>query len=734
MFVANDMLKLSEMGLKKYGSRFNDADKFFISKVICETHEYTQYFIVTCLTSANLNSEPTQPLCLTFKKVKQFFQQALDEEGCGLFYIHHELTRLADSDLESIHPKWLAKRNRDLSLISDFIAEDLILKYLRGELGQQIAQHARIHSVNNKALRRALNRYISFGCRENALLPIRYANVGKAPRNYTKKPGPKNKSPSALSTRVIEAGDEAKVRRLALQNCVDKKDGRFSVKRLHLLYLKQYCSVKKITTTQAGKHLNLVIDKSKEINYQQFKRLFNKAFDSSQQQVLKKGKAAFNNNRKDKTGNATEGVFRAAQLCESDSTELPIYVAYPLNPDKREAAGKVNLCIVVCVKTQLIMGYSLSFSSPSWNSVAEALINCVQDKRIYAAQYNVDLEEADWPSQHFPEALRVDNGGENSTKMMQQVIESGVGINVVDYCPPASGAKKGTVENLLRVLQDFLPNLTGSVEKGRDAGIQHPSQKAVFQIEDIHRFIIHAIKIHNTLDSRVRLLTTEMCMDDITPTPSAMWCYLMEDEFYGRPKISQKRIPELINVLMPRAKATVSRNEVKLNGLGYYSSWAEKKGWFLKAAEQRFPIELILLGGLVDIAYYKDESGELQQFELKKEYEQYRGMTEHQVKFRQAEIKEQEAMLNHHKANARINLENEIEQAEQDRLTNDFKDAPPNTQKTIQKGIAKRKEIMAAEEQKQKAKQLLSSLNSRNVLKSDDIEQDDDDFGEGVIQ
>ncbi|MFP3367733.1 hypothetical protein R0J93_29340, partial [Pseudoalteromonas sp. SIMBA_148] len=76
-------------------------------------------------------------------------------------------------------------------------------------------------------------------------------------------------------------------------------------------------------------------------------------------------------------------------------------------------------------------------------------------------------------------------------------LEEDLGLSIVDYCPPANGAGKGTVEHILHIIQGFLSNITGSVEKKRDAGIQHASQRAVLLIEDVHRLIIRAICIHN---------------------------------------------------------------------------------------------------------------------------------------------------------------------------------------------------------------------------------------------
>ena len=733
MFTANDVLKLTDAGVEKYKSKFASDDKFLVSKVIQETDEYAEYFIITNLSLMKRKKEPQKPLALTRNPAHKYFKHSLDEDGCALFHGYDELSRLSDEQLNREHPNWLKKRDLRWSLMAPFQSEKAVLEYLLGLSGRAIAQHAIDLNVNEKAIRRPLNYYISFGFRKNALLPIDYSKSGnRCPRDDAQKTGPKPKTLPDLATRKVLSDDVTRVQRLALRNCVYKKDGKFCLKHLHILFLKEYCSNERIVKKGNETHFELEIDVSKRINAQQFNRLFKKAFDSKQQQVLKIGKSAYQNNRKDKTGNAAEGIERAGQLCESDSTELPMYVAYPLNAKKRQAAGKVYICIVVCVKTQLIMGYSLNFGAPQWMSVAEALINCVQNKQVYAEQYNVQLDDGDWPCQHLPEGIRVDNGGENTPKQFINVLTDEMGISCVDYCPPARGAAKGTVENILRIIQSFISNATGSVEKDRDAGLPHPSQRAIFQIDDIHRFIIRAISIHNSMHARERLLSAEMATDDVTPTPSAMWSHLMNDEFLGRPKMSQRRLPELMYSLMPKQVATVARTEVKLNGLGYHSCWAEAQGWFAKAVEGHFKVDVISLGGSVDVIYFKDDSGELQPLALKDEYESFIGMTAQQAQFRLDEIKSHRKVLEYKKENALVNFEHEIEQVQEYRLKNDFKDAPPNTQKTIQSGIAERKAIMIEDEQRQKAEKQKALMQLKDAEQTTQYTDLNDDDYEGV--
>ena len=111
MFTANDLLKLTDAGVEKYKSKFSSDDEFLVSKVIQETDEYAEYFIITNLSLMKRKKEPQKPLALTRNPAHTYFKQSLDDDGCALFYLYDALSRLSDEQLKNEHPKWLKKRD-----------------------------------------------------------------------------------------------------------------------------------------------------------------------------------------------------------------------------------------------------------------------------------------------------------------------------------------------------------------------------------------------------------------------------------------------------------------------------------------------------------------------------------------------------------------------------------------------------------------------------------------------
>ena len=88
MLAVNDILQLTPAGVEKFKAKFDADDEFFVSRVIDESTEYAQYFVITNLTQMKSKVEPQKPLALTMNHAHRLFKQSLDDDGCGLFHMH----------------------------------------------------------------------------------------------------------------------------------------------------------------------------------------------------------------------------------------------------------------------------------------------------------------------------------------------------------------------------------------------------------------------------------------------------------------------------------------------------------------------------------------------------------------------------------------------------------------------------------------------------------------------
>ncbi|OFC70812.1 hypothetical protein [Alteromonas confluentis] len=741
MFVENDLLTLTELGVRKYEHRFGKDDSFLVSMHFEEDCQLPEFFIVANLTTFEASPEPVKPLKLTLNAIMECFTHKVDSDGCALTYFPDERRCLSDKELTERHPKWLLNRDKSYNYIAPFTTRINIWRYLSGELSTDISTRCRTLGINEKAIRRPLNRYLSLGSKA-ALLPIKFANVGQGPRVYTKKTGPKkdrNGYPVRSITRPCHESDLDKVRKLVWANRIDVTHGNVVIRKLRTLFLKQYCSTPGFVTKNNISVPELILDETRSLSEGQFLRLVKKAFSTQELKQVRLGNKSYNNKRRDKTQSARDGLHVSAFCFEIDSTPLPVYLAYPHNCEKRETAGKVHLCLVGCVSTHLIVGFSLAFATPNWENVMEALLNCMQNKVEFAKEYGMVIDEEDWPSQHPAKTIRVDNGPENPVEVIEKVVGSGVGIKESKWCPPGEPALKGTIENLLYIIQTFLGNLEGTVNKNADGSCQHASQRAVLQKDDIVRLIIKTITIHNTTAIRPKLLNKEMALDNVDITPSAMWRYVVDHPLYGRPKISQKDLPRYLWNMLKKHTVSVTPEHVNFEGFHYHSNWAERNHWFVRAdMEGSYKVEMVMLSGMIDTLYFKDEKNELQPFRLNRDFEIYSGMTFAQAKARKIQISARAHELKVKRDQDLINMQHMIQSitVQGHRF---YENAPLNHAKSIQSDIEKRNAVMVAEEQRNRAfayQQVLDVDNQSSTFNysfTDRYAQSDseeDDFGD----
>lgn len=137
---------------------------------------------------------------------------------------------------------------------------------------------------------------------------------------------------------------------------------------------------------------------------------------------------------------------RPLEIVELDATRLDVTVIW--NGQK-----VVNpwITVIVDLYSRMIVGFHLSASPPSIQTVAEALKNAMFDKEYVKHFKRIDGE---WPCFGFPELIVVDRGKENiSNDVLQMAKETGLNIKVL---PGRSPWMKGVVERFFRTLNQGL--------------------------------------------------------------------------------------------------------------------------------------------------------------------------------------------------------------------------------------------------------------------------------------
>lgn len=164
--------------------------------------------------------------------------------------------------------------------------------------------------------------------------------------------------------------------------------------------------------------------------------------------VLKEGKAAANRRFKiAKTGVKTSRILERVEI---DHTPLDLFLI-----DERTwlPLGRPTLTVVIDHYSRMMLGYYLSFESPSTAAVMGALRHAILPKQLAAAVIaNLKIANT-WPCYGLLEVLVVDNGLEFHSNDLESVAYD-LGIRI-QYCPKHAPRFKGVVERYIKTINYF---------------------------------------------------------------------------------------------------------------------------------------------------------------------------------------------------------------------------------------------------------------------------------------
>ncbi|WP_338633192.1 hypothetical protein [Afipia carboxidovorans] len=170
---------------------------------------------------------------------------------------------------------------------------------------------------------------------------------------------------------------------------------------------------------------------------------------------------------------------------EVDHTRLDLIVV----DEHGRVLGRPWLTAIIDRWSRMILGFSLSFTPPSWVSVMEALRIAVQPKEpfldgVCRAIARENTFKFPWPCYGSPSRLFCDNGPEFRAASMKET-EQALDMQIVDL-PRASGWLKGRIERWLRSLnQGVIHKLPGTTKSNpRDRGKYKSEKHAVLTLED----------------------------------------------------------------------------------------------------------------------------------------------------------------------------------------------------------------------------------------------------------
>ena len=155
---------------------------------------------------------------------------------------------------------------------------------------------------------------------------------------------------------------------------------------------------------------------------------------------------------------------------EIDHTPLDVLVVDPL---LGIANGRPYLTMAIDRHSRLIVGFYISFSAPSANSVLQCVKRAILPKYALLKRYP-DIKQQ-WPAYGVPELAAVDNGPDLQSEAVEVACKE-LGFDVL-FCPIRSGDKKGSIERFFRTQN------TGLLHRMPGTVFSNPNERGDYQSE-----------------------------------------------------------------------------------------------------------------------------------------------------------------------------------------------------------------------------------------------------------
>lgn len=183
----------------------------------------------------------------------------------------------------------------------------------------------------------------------------------------------------------------------------------------------------------------------------------------------RQGKAYTQRELRSVTGTVT--VKDLLERAEIDHTPVDLLVVCQIT---RMVLGRPWLTLVIDRKSRMVLGFYLSFHSPSAYSVLYALRMAILPKDDLVAA--IGGIKHPWPTRGLPRTVVMDNGMDLHANAVDAfALEAGIELQ---YCGAAHPELKGAIERMFRTLShDLFHQLPGTVFNNVDTRGDYPSEK-----------------------------------------------------------------------------------------------------------------------------------------------------------------------------------------------------------------------------------------------------------------
>lgn len=510
------------------------------------------------------------------------------------------------------------KRNKAFNVIMEFyqyIGEPNI--FITSERNKYMNKVIEKHEISRRTAEDYIKRYWKRGMTPNSLLPDTYKCGGKD----------KNKAAGELKRGRPRVHGEnnginvdeniKKIFRTSINRFYNNQN-KNSLTTAYYLMLKEYFSEKIINGKENSE---LIIKDRKNIpSLAQFRYWFHKERDLKKEITSRNGGRVFFQKHSAVLNTVNDLVVGPGMEYQIDATIGDVYLVSRFN--KEWIIGRPVIYIVIDTYSRLVTGINVTLEGPSWVGAMGALANAMTGKVQFCKEYDIKIEEDEWPCKYIPYSIIGDRG--EIAGFNADYLTDNLGIKVSNT-PPYFAQWKPIVEQHFRLLNlKTKPLMPGAINPDfRLRGAKDYRYDAILNIKEFTKIVILSILYHNNHNVLKGYRREKgMIQEDVLPIPINLWNWGIKNKS-GTLKTASEDFIKLS--LMPRDKATITEKGIKFKGIFYSSVTAIKEGLFEIARSKksgRIRIDVAYDPRNLNNIYWLDRSGEKYEkcFLLKKEY------------------------------------------------------------------------------------------------------------------
>lgn len=543
---------------------------FYINEIIKETITEERFRILwvdsnqIILYMIQLNNEKAVPIKKSIFELREaiIINEWIKERGKNSPFL--------SNDYEQKH---IEIRDKAWLIIKDMVNREPEIfdkKFRSGIIKSSCEQH----SIDYKTVRKYLYKYWSRGKTINALLPD-YNNSGA--KGKERNSGEKKRGrPSKYGIDGINIDENTKkIFKVALKKyyLTSKQN---TLTDAYKFMLKEFYAEN--IYFESGVERVILKDENSIPTIGQFKYWYQKEYDAPEILKVRKGEKRFNKDHRAVLGNSLSEVFGPGSRYQIDATVGDVYLVSEVNRDW--IIGRPVIYLVVDVFSRMVVGMYIGLEGPSWTGATMAIKNVVTDKKIYCAEYGIQIEEEQWPSNHLPEILLADKGEFEGYNVDRLVKAFNLHVeNTASY----RADWKGIVERKFRTIQTKVkPLLPGYIDIDfKERGARDYRLDATLTLREFNQIMINQILNYNTkhyMNSYVR--ERDLVADNVLPVPLELWNWGIQNRT-GKLKYYPEN--DVMMQLLPVDTATVNYKGIQFKGITYKCEKALEESWFENA-------------------------------------------------------------------------------------------------------------------------------------------------------